>query len=1115
MADSQPTEPATGSNPNTHFFRPNDGIYVSEGAEHRTICVSPHLPPSMSRNGTDWHVEQFELHKELYRGKTSLLYMATDRISGVQVALKLYRKRKLSVLNRYQVEREVRLHINLHHENIIHLFAAFEDEKHVYMVQEFAVCGDLFEDLKKGGGQLKEKYAVRDVIVPFLSALSYLHGMGIIHRDIKPENILLGANKTIKVADFGLSINIHHERPVTRAGTLDYMAPEVLVCPDKRRPEENKDKVLLGYTAQVDSWAVGILAYELLVGYPPFEQESRAATYEHIMYKEAKFPSWMSEEARRFIGLALCKNASQRPTIADLLTHAWVQPYLVRHPPGVAGSTGTAGPSRLRNSVSMAIHDTTSGAVPAASSASSQPAQPARASSVSVHSASQPLTGSGMTPAPPAGAASVTSSLMGAGGGGGVGARVVVQLPGQPPVQRSSSHMVADSSSPKHAAGGGGASPGVGTLARSPQPHSHAHGAAGSPAMGAVAGGLGHGSGLGGGHGGAGGGQPYGAGTHSLNTSTSLKDPITGSESRLHDSISDPTIRSFEPTPPPPHHLMPSQPPGAVSSAALMPASRSGGGAPHGGGADGLERAHSGLGGLVGSGSSAYVLGGARTPAALGGPSQGNMASRLGLSSSHSISRPSPPPLALSESTEAMSSDASCAGDSYAPMPLSPSGLTPAPPGRSGLGSAGGPRPGSGAAGPGTPPAPGLRHRLVPPGINTANLGMGGSGAGGGAGRLPAPPASPKPLTPDLGPGFHRPASGVLSDDSFLPPARSPSMSVGAQHLSPLQAALLAPRPSISRLNSPSHSRRNSLSQAGNVPGTGGTSFGGPSLPLHSTPLPQLSPDYGADSSAGGLYAEDSARNSASHKYVIGGMGSAGAGGGANGSSARMLGKLWPGAGGGGGGGGLDSPMDMPSSSAASFSSRGGGGGGAAGANASPMARSAAAARVRMMTPEDLRPLMRESSISSGTPKGSGAGGDLRSELAQPSMTVYNRPGKVPGVGRAAIAAREAEAAEAAASLTAAGNSLNKTKSLVNRNLNGVLGEDGPSGLARMGSDVALARTAAGQAAAASTAPAVASQRSFTGANSAFARKLANGAIATKVTEYVKGRLPHDEDMDD
>ena len=50
---------------------------------------------------------------------------------------------------------------------------------------------------------------------------------GIIHRDIKPENILLTADKAVKLADFGLSIDASLERPVTRAGTLDYMAPEV------------------------------------------------------------------------------------------------------------------------------------------------------------------------------------------------------------------------------------------------------------------------------------------------------------------------------------------------------------------------------------------------------------------------------------------------------------------------------------------------------------------------------------------------------------------------------------------------------------------------------------------------------------------------------------------------------------------------------------------------------------------------------------------------------------------------------------------------------------------------------------------------------------------------
>lgn len=58
---------------------------------------------------------------------------------------------------------------------------------------------------------------------------------------------------------------------------------------------------------QVDAWAVGILCYELMVGCPPFEQESRAATYEHIMYKEPKFPAWMTADAKAFITCALVK----------------------------------------------------------------------------------------------------------------------------------------------------------------------------------------------------------------------------------------------------------------------------------------------------------------------------------------------------------------------------------------------------------------------------------------------------------------------------------------------------------------------------------------------------------------------------------------------------------------------------------------------------------------------------------------------------------------------------------------------------------------------------------------------------------------------------------------
>ncbi|KXZ55748.1 hypothetical protein GPECTOR_2g1298 [Gonium pectorale] len=259
----------------------------------------------MSRSA--WSLSDYAVSKRLYKGSTSAVYKV------------------------HMLKREIEIQASLVHRHIARLYAAFMDElERVVLVQEYASQGDLFGILNRLGGRMAPEQVSDAVMRPFLEALVYLHSRGLCHRDIKPENILYNSEWKLKLADFGVAINIAEERAVTRAGTEGYMAPEVERCPLKSLPEENKDNPRIAYTTAVDVWAAGCLAYELLVGFPPVVKsvsgkEESSFVKHHMTAASLHFPASVPPQARAFVLAALAPSPEERPTAQQLLQHCWLQ----------------------------------------------------------------------------------------------------------------------------------------------------------------------------------------------------------------------------------------------------------------------------------------------------------------------------------------------------------------------------------------------------------------------------------------------------------------------------------------------------------------------------------------------------------------------------------------------------------------------------------------------------------------------------------------------------------------------------------------------------------------------------------------------------------------------
>lgn len=209
---------------------------------------------------------RYQLEREIGRGATGIVYLATDRDSGRRVAVKtLALPPQFEAGERQQARRHflraAALAHRLNHPHIVTIFEAGEARDFAYLAMEFLSGKDLAPHLKPDN--LLPLPRVISIIAQVAAALHHAHVHAVVHRDIKPSNIICeGASDTIKVTDFGLAqlTNGSETRFRFGLGSPGYMSPEQLAG-------ERID-------GRSDLYSLGVTFYRLLSGHLPYRGDS-------------------------------------------------------------------------------------------------------------------------------------------------------------------------------------------------------------------------------------------------------------------------------------------------------------------------------------------------------------------------------------------------------------------------------------------------------------------------------------------------------------------------------------------------------------------------------------------------------------------------------------------------------------------------------------------------------------------------------------------------------------------------------------------------------------------------------------------------------------------------
>jgi serine/threonine protein kinase len=257
--------------------------------------------------------EYYKIERQIGKGCFGSVYLATQIITNLPVALKVIQKATLKsqkAIDRIQREIDI-LKILSKEKFISKIFEVFEDSDQIYIVCEYQPNGDLVSFFKQS--YLLSEDELRRFFYKIASSVRSLHKFSIIHRDIKMDNILLDKNFDPMLNDFGISSIFDSNLPIMdTGGTPAYLAPEVILA---------KGDVCF----KSDVWGLGVLLYVLSFGFVPFQGDDIQSLYRCILKGKFKFPEYnfVSPELRDLLSNMIRVDIESRYSIDEVLAHRW------------------------------------------------------------------------------------------------------------------------------------------------------------------------------------------------------------------------------------------------------------------------------------------------------------------------------------------------------------------------------------------------------------------------------------------------------------------------------------------------------------------------------------------------------------------------------------------------------------------------------------------------------------------------------------------------------------------------------------------------------------------------------------------------------------------------